>query len=116
MAPEQLVLLALFLIVGLVNFVIRWLRERQQTRPPELPERVEIPELIVRRTPLPPPEVPTVAPQRPPRRHPVPSSHRRMQVRLDSRADLRRAIVLTTVLGPPRALEQDVTTPPGLSR
>jgi hypothetical protein len=112
MAPEQLILLALFLIVGLVNFVIRWLRERQQTRPPESPERVEVPELIVRRTPLPPPEVPTVAPPPPPPpppRRPVPRSRAAMHVRLDSRADVRQAIVLMTVLGPPRALEQDAT-------
>jgi hypothetical protein len=109
MAPEQLILLALFLIVGLVNFVIRWLRERQQARPPATPDQsaapARPPELIVRRAPVATsPEMPTVAPRLTPRR-PVPRTRAAMHVSLDNRADLRRAIVLMTVLGPPRALE-----------
>jgi hypothetical protein len=116
MAPEQLILLALFLIAGFVNLVIRWLRERQQARqapgPAETPASAQPVELIVRRAPVAVPLDTTVAP-RPALPRPVQGPA--MPV-IGGPAGLRRAIVVMTLLGPPRALEHDPTTAPGVRR
>ena len=126
---EQLLLIAIFLLVGLVNMLVRWLRRRAETPGPEArpqpgPEPVlerapsrrrELPPAARVIVPAPPPEAPVPATRRmrspaaapPPR--PRPRAHRR----LGSRADVRRAIVTMTVLGPCRAREREteVETP-----
>ncbi len=112
---EQIVLLAIFLLVGLVNAIVRW-RQQSREAPPEPapppprreppPRPAELPPRIRVTVPLPAasvpaarrPPVPVPAPRTPPRRRPV---HRW----LGRRADVRRAIVVMTVLGPCRALE-----------
>jgi hypothetical protein len=109
---EQLLLLALFLLVALASSLARWLKTRMadhlpaETRPPH--------GVIVRRPPHPPgepatsvstpPPVPSVRPA-----PPLPAETRRGAApsRLGDRSDLRRAIVLMAVLGPCRALERE---------
>jgi hypothetical protein len=114
---EQLILIAIVLLVGLVNAIVRWLRQRTPTTPP--PEPLPLPEAPSSppRTQLPPaarlvvpaneaavPAVRPAPPVAPPRR--VPSSRRV----LGRRSELRRAIVAMTILGPCRGREGE----PGL--
>lgn len=104
---EQLFLLALLLFVLLLRpflpFLTDWLQKREQQAPPaeepEAPPQLSPalatpsrPRQDLRRTP-----VPTVGP-------PV-ATHRRARSRLGSLRDVRRGIVLMTILGPCRALE-----------
>jgi hypothetical protein len=125
---EQLLLLAAFLLVGLVNYLVRWLQRRSEEAeaPPEDAPRVpaprEVPPVVVRErpdvvvTPLPPrarvrlPE-PVVAIPPPPRPEPARpaavAARRRLHPLLGRPTDLRHAIVLATVLGPCRAQEPD---------
>lgn len=116
---EQLILLAIFLLVGLLNVVIRWLRQRADASSPETgsspPPTLGLPPAA--RTVVPPPAQPTapaVRAARPPvSRPPQPRRRPAAGGRLHGRADLRRAIVAMTVLGPCRALEDEgnVRTP-----
>jgi hypothetical protein len=122
---EQLLLIAIFLLVGLVNMLVRWLRRRAEaSRPAGEAEPAPGP-VPGRRRELPPaarvisPELPVeaaVAParrMRPPASAPPPRRRPRAHRRLGSRADIRRAIVTMTVLGPCRAREREaeVETP-----
>jgi hypothetical protein len=117
MAPEQLLFFALFLVVALANLIARWIAARaERRRRAEAKDRGEIARQLrrpPRRREAPPPEPAWIPPPprpvtaEPARRAPA----RRRRVRLGAAPDLRRAIVLMTVLGPPRALE-----PPGESR
>jgi hypothetical protein len=117
---EQLVLIAIFLLVGFVNAIVRWLRQRAAARRREAePEALPVPGPAPSRTrelppgarvvlPPPPAEVRTPAAQRrmPALQPPVrrrPREHRR----LGSRADVRRAVVMMTVLAPCRAREHE---------
>jgi hypothetical protein len=118
MSAEQLIFLLAFLLVALFNF-IRQVRNQRRTQgegaPPVEPERA----------PAPPGRVVITPPARPPaggleRRRPVPEHRaapptsveparvgRRRLARwpIGHRADVRRGIVLITVLGPCRGLE-----------
>jgi hypothetical protein len=119
---EQLVLLALFLLAGLISAIVRWLRQRPEAPRPEPdpePTRAsrtrELPRAARVRAPVPPPEPAVPAPRRMPAAAPDPHARRRPRVhpRLGGHTDLRRAIVVMTVLGPCRALEREsgTTTP-----
>lgn len=112
MTPEQLLFVALFAVVALANLIARWLKARRERRPPaeteeidqvramprRLPPRVVITAPEARRPPTPAPTDTTTPPvARPARRLP--------RLRLGGPSDLRRAIVLMTVLGPCRGRE-----------
>jgi hypothetical protein len=107
---EQVLLLALFLLVALASSIARWLKSRLEPRPAEPARPTEVAgrprqggtrEVMLIPTPPTPadtrPRAP--APSVPPRRTPRP--------RLGRPSDLRRAIVLMAVLGPCRALEDE---------
>jgi len=104
MSGEQLLFLALFVLIPLLNALARLLRKRRPA-PPVLDEPVAA---------LPPPRVlhpvpePAPPPARVTRAEPavvqVVERRRRVPYRLRS-ADVRRGMVLMTILGPCRALE-----------
>jgi hypothetical protein len=119
---EQLILVAIFLLVGLVNVIVRWLRQRTPAPPPEAPEALPPPETRPRppRTlDLPPgarvvpapavgaPAVPAAPPG--PRRRRAPAA----RDAVGRRSELRRAIVALTILAPCRGREgeAEVRTP-----
>lgn len=132
---EQLVILAIFLLVGLVNFIVDLLRKRGRTAQPQTREQdvaIEEEELDLsevlwpeRATELPPereparglvppppprPMPPVVAPVSPPR-PPVRSvQRRRLHRRIDPR-EARRGLVLMTILGPCRGMERPGANP-----
>jgi hypothetical protein len=119
---EQLLLIAIFLLVGLINLIVRRLRQRAEPPvPPEEPEAApwptpsrtqELPPAarVILPVPLTEPSIPVVRPMRAPA--PAPQARRRPRGhrRLGSRADVRRAIVTMTVLGPCRAREHESET------
>lgn len=131
---EQLVILAIFLLVGLVNFILDLLRKRGRTAQPQETEQdlakeeeeLELDEALWRertagvppdlepaRVPVPPaPRVPSgqgatrsvVSPVAP-RRLPARSvQRRRLRRRIDPR-EARLGVVLMTILGPCRGIE-----------
>jgi hypothetical protein len=124
LTPEQLLLLAIFLLVPLLNLTARWLRRRLARHAPPSREAEAVaeqagappPPRSRRGTagPGPPPEQPR---RRPPPAPPAPGPRRRPGA-LGGPRGLRRAIVMMTILGPCRALEPPVpgdgrpTTPP----
>lgn len=131
---EQLLFLALFLLVPLLNLIVQWLRRRGQVARPEAPgqegatatampppvagtgpprerhsprEAVRAPETL-------PPRVRRAAPrpsleEAPRRASPEaplpPGSRRRRSFRIGTGRELQRAIVLMAILGPSRAQE-----------
>jgi hypothetical protein len=101
---ELLLLLLLGLFLWFFNVALpEWLRRRQ----PEVPQDVERqePPIVVH---VPRPQTPpAVAPRRtpPPAVPPLVAIRQRAPVGLGSRQDVRRGIVLMTILGPCRALE-----------
>jgi hypothetical protein len=126
---EQLFILAVLLVAGLVNLVLDWVRARGRRAPPQdraqdvaveeeeldlsevfWPERTaEVPpELEPARVPVPPPRPrpmpPVVAPMSPPRSPERSVQHRRLHRRIDPR-EARRGVVLMTILGPCRGME-----------
>jgi hypothetical protein len=108
---EQVLLLALFLLVALASTIARWLKSRLEPRPPAEPTRPT--EVAGRPRPAGPREVmliptpPTPAETRPRKPEPSVRPRRPPRPRLGRPADLRRAIVLMAVLGPCRALERE---------
>jgi len=118
--PVELIYVLVFLGIVLFNFVMQQAARRRQQQeqaaepleePP--PEEDEIPEDIWGRPP-PPPVIASPAPVAPPARvsytetrHPQPQARRLHPVRalLKERHDLRRAVILSMVLGPCRAQE-----------
>jgi hypothetical protein len=114
---EQIVLLAFFVLVALANAIVSWLRRRKGAgRPepeeapapplPELPRLPLPPSARVRITPPPEALVPGVRGATPVASPPAP---RRRSARggLGTPADVRRAVVAMTLLGPCRALEAE---------
>ncbi len=106
--PEQVGILLVFLVVVLFNVIRAYLSHRRQREAARKAER------DAQRPPAPARVPPRAArtPQRPEVSAPVPRrpppALRRPRPRLDlRRGDLRRAVVLMTVLGPPRALEHE---------
>jgi hypothetical protein len=108
---EQLLLLALFLLVALTSALGRWLKARMEGRPAA---QTRPPDGVTVRRPPRPPRALVVSGGTPPGTNvqpapPAPVEARRRSPRpaLGDRADLRRAIVLMAVLGPCRALERE---------
>jgi len=98
---EQIVLLAIFLLAGLINAIIRWRQQSREvpapaTEPPALPPRTrELPPGVRVYVPAPLPAAPVPAVRRPPVPDPrTPPRRRPVHRRLGRRADVRRAIVV----------------------
>lgn len=114
---EQWLFFAIFVAIGLFNLLGRWLKRRMQEQarqnaPPEPPAprfpEVEIREIPApRRMPAAPPPEPVVPPVRVPARRSAVREIARVPTRLGGQTDLRRAIVLMSVLGPCRGLESE---------
>jgi hypothetical protein len=111
MSVEQLLFLVLFVVLPLLNMLRKALRKRPPA--PPLPEaRREEPRPL-----LPPPMVLHPVPElaRPParatttERRPVQSAEQRRRAAFGP-GDIRRGIVIMTILGPCRALEPEATT------
>ena len=114
--PEQIGVFLLFIAFVLLNLIAGAVNRRRQRAaaekgkqlpPPRAPVPFTLPPRVVVRPPsiegAPPP--PPVVVRRPPTRGRGPvQGKRRLELRRD---ELRRAIVLMTVLGPPRALEHE---------
>jgi hypothetical protein len=102
MMPEQIWILLLFLLVVLVNLTIGFLNRRRERGAVDKEKSVHEP---APRAPRARAGVATAPPRVDVSRPAPPPTHlRRRPVSLRG-ADLRRAIVVMTVLGPPRALE-----------
>jgi hypothetical protein len=108
---EQLLFLVFLVMAALANILVRWARRRAAAPPRD--SRPERPRPTERRgragttavhVPAPRPELAVFAPQRPPGRV---SRRRPPHRRLGRHADVRRAIVVMTILAPCRALESD---------
>ena len=137
---EQLFILAVLLVAGLVNLVLDWLRARGRTAQPQHPEQnvaIEEEELDLSevfwpertaempaerepaRVPVPPPRPlppvvapasPPRAPVKPPRAPSRPTQRRRLRHRMDPH-EARRGVVLMTILGPCRGMEPPAGDP-----
>ena len=103
MTPEQLVFLLIFLLIPLLNFLVRILRGRVRRAPrgPVEPAPGRPPAAAPSLRPRPAaPARPHEQPREPVRLMPVPETPgpQRVRARLDP-ADLRRGVVLMTILG-----------------
>jgi hypothetical protein len=101
---ELLLLLLLSLFLWLFNVALpAWLRRRQLEVPQDV-ERQGPPVVVQGPRPQTPP---TVVPRRtpPPAVPPLVATHQRPPMRLGSRQEVRRGLVLMTILGPCRAFE-----------
>jgi hypothetical protein len=113
---EQILLVAVFVLVPLLNALVRVLRRRvadsapRESRPgtPEIPPRAQAlpPSLRASRG-----EARRISPSLPPPLTAVLGPRRRPEVRIAGPPEARRGIVLMAVLGPCRGLE-----PPGVMR
>jgi hypothetical protein len=108
MSVEQLLFIAFFVLVPLLNFLARLLRKRLPA-PPTPEAEPEAPAMTV-----PPPRVllPVPEPVRPAARGPraaevVAVARRRRKPPRVRAADARRGVALMTILGPCRAVEPD---------
>ena len=120
--PEQILLLLLFVLVPLINLLVRWLRRRarEQQRPAPVEPRATEPVAREERPPVPvPPRVRVIEPALPregPREAP-PAPPLRPVIRragsLGGRLAVRRAVVAMTILGPCRGLEEPPPMTPG---
>jgi hypothetical protein len=114
--PEQILLLLLFVMVPLLNLLVRWLQRRareQQQRPVPVEPRAAEPVRREGRPPAPlPPRARLIEPALPregPRETlpaPRPQPVLRRPRPLGGRAAIRRAIVAMTILGPCRGVEE----------
>lgn len=117
--PEQIGILILFLVVVLFNLISGFLSRRREASAPE-PAETEAPPRIPARLP---PRVVVAAPRAtppsaPPAAEPIrvaplrrASRPRPRRLDLGRPADLRRAVLLLTVLGPCRGLERESGDP-----
>jgi hypothetical protein len=119
--PEQIILLLVFILVPLLNLLVRWLKrrareqqrpvpagpraaapvERAESSPAPIPSRVRmiepgLPRQGLRTAPPPPPPQPVIRRAGP----------------LGGRVAVRRAVVAMTILGPCRALEEPPSSQP----
>lgn len=108
---EQLLLLALFLLVAFAGLLARWLKARMGAPPPA---ETRPPDTVSVRRPQRPPGEPAMPVRTPPLAHgqpsppsPVETRRRAPRPRLGGPSHLRRGIVLMAVLGPCRALEHE---------
>jgi hypothetical protein len=116
MTPEQILMLAVFVLVPLLNLVVRLLRRHlagqlpRETQPeaPDTPARVRtLPSgPSARRA-----EARAIPPRVPPPVAAARRSRRRPRVHLGSAREVRRGLVLMAVLGPCRGLEPPRLTP-----
>lgn len=113
--PEQILLLLVFVLVPLINVLVRWLqrRVREQQRPATVEPRAAEPVVREERPPVPvPPRVPVTEPALPREgfRKAPPAPPPRPVIRragsLGGRLAVRRAVVAMTILGPCRGLEE----------
>jgi hypothetical protein len=101
---QQLLLLAVIVLVPLLNLLLRWLQRRMEAAAPASPGPEAagplpgLPPRAERREPLPAVELPRVAARA--RRRPRPTAP------IGTLPEIRRAVVMMTVLGPCRALEE----------
>jgi len=119
---EQILLLLLFVVVPLLNVLVRWLQRRAREPQRPVPAEPRAAEPVARekwpRAPLPPrarmiePALPREGP-RETRPAPRPQPVVRRARPLGGRAAVRRAVVAMTILGPCRGLEEP---PPNLPR
>ena len=119
--PEQILLLLVFVLVPLLNLLVRWLQRRAREHQRPVPAESRAAEPVAReerpRAPI-PPGVRVIEPVRPregPRETPPaprPQPVIRRAGRLGGRAAVRRAVVAMTILGPSRALEERPPTAP----
>jgi hypothetical protein len=106
---ELLLLLLLSVFLWLFNGALpEWLRRRQlevpqDVEPPERPVVVYVPRPQMPRPQTPPAVVPRRTPS--PTVLPLVATRQRPPVQLGSRQEVRRGLVLMTILGPCRALE-----------
>ncbi|MBI1736147.1 MAG: hypothetical protein HYR51_13310 [Candidatus Rokubacteria bacterium] len=112
MTPEQIVPLALFVMVVLFNLVGRWLRSRMREQQERQERQRQQAPPAAPRAPLPPrvrivTRPPAAEERRTPRREPGRVERPRPRRLLGTRADVRRGVVLMAVLGPPRGLQPD---------
>jgi len=120
--PEQILLLLLFVLVPLINLLVRWLRRRASELQRPVPAEPRAAEPVAReeRPPVPvPPRVRVIEPALPregPREAP-PAPPLRPVIRragsLGGRLAVRRAVVAMTILGPCRGLEEPPPMTPG---
>jgi hypothetical protein len=116
--PEQIILLLVFVLVPLLNLLVRWLQRRAREQP--LPRKAEPPmaePVAPERWPSAtmPPRIRTIAstpsqeaPRKESQRRPPLAAHpvRRRAAPLGGRAAVRRAIVAMAILGTCRGLEE----------
>ena len=131
---EQLFILAVLLVAGLVNLVRDWLRARGRTALPRdrdqdvaIEEELDLSEVLwpERTAELPPEREPARMPVLPPSPRPMPLvvapvsplrppvrsvQRRRLHRRIDPR-EARRGVVLMTILGPCRGMEPPSRNP-----
>jgi len=115
--PEQIFLLVLFVLVPLLNLLVRWLQRRAREQPRRRPAAPRAPEPAPREewppTAMPPrvrviePPLPREGPRKAPAAPPPPPARRRRP--LGGRLAVRQAVIAMTILGPCRGLEE----PPG---
>lgn len=116
--PEQILLLLVFVLVSLLNLLVRWLQRRARETQRRLPEpRAPAADAPEGRPPAHmPPRTRVIEPALPregARRAPAaPPPITRRPRPLGGRAAARRAIVAMTVLGPCRGLEEPTSTTP----
>lgn len=108
---EQLLLLALFLLVAFAGSLARWLKARMEAPPPAETRPADGVTVRGPQRPLGEPAMsvrtPPVAYAQPSPPSPVETRRRAPRPRLGGPSDLRRGIVLMAVLGPCRALEHE---------
>jgi hypothetical protein len=118
--PEQIFLLMLFVLVPLVNLLVRWLRRRAREQQRLAPAGSRAGEPVAREELAPAPMPPRVRVIEPalrregfraaPLAHPPPATRRAGP--LGGRAAVRKAVVAMTILGPCRGLEDPPSMTP----
>ena len=113
--PEQIILLLVFILVPLLNLLVRWLKRRAREQPRPVPTEPRAAEPVARKEWLPAPMPPRVGmiepalsrkgPRQVPPAPPLQPVIRRAGP-LGGRAAVRRAVVAMTILGPCRGLEE----------
>jgi hypothetical protein len=104
---ETIILLAIFILIPLANYVIERMRRRYE---PLRPHSGRVPDMGMRRQPLPPAPASSTRRERPQEAPPTIQIRRSRNsgsryTRFRSKRDVRRAIIATTILGPCRAYD-----------
>ena len=114
--PEQIILLLVFVLVPLLNLLVRWLRRRAREQQRPMPVEPRAAEPVEREewspAPIPPrvrliePGLPREGLRPPPPALPPPRAVTGRAGPLGGRVAVRRAVIAMTILGPCRALEE----------